>query len=91
MAIESNINSYYWELIESIAERAKDNVKDGVYGDEDECVWSAMDEGLIYYADQAYVVAHALQEGYVSWGETIEWDAIVDMLCSDIKEEMENE
>lgn len=91
MAIESNINSYYWELIESLAERAKDNVKDGGYGDEDECVWSAMDEGLIYYADQAYVVAHALQEGYVSWGKTIEWDAIIDMLYSDIKEEMENE
>lgn len=91
MAIESNINSYYWELIESLAERAKDNAKDGGYGDEDECVWSAMDEGLIYYTDQAYVVAYALQEGYVSWGKTIEWDAIIDMLYSDIKEEMENE
>lgn len=91
MATESNINSYYWELIESLAERAKDNVKDGGYGDEDECVWNAMDDGLIYYADQAYVVAHALQEGYVSWGKTIEWDAIIDMLYSDIKEEMENE
>lgn len=91
MATESNINSYYWELIESLAERAKDNVEDGGYGDEDECVWNAMDDGLIYYADQAYVVAHALQEGYVSWGKTIEWDAIIDMLYSDIKEEMENE
>lgn len=91
MAIESNIDSYYWELIESLAERAKDNAKDGGYGDEDECVWSAMDDGLIYYTDQAYVVAHALQEGYVSWGKTIEWDAIIDMLYSDIKEEMENE
>lgn len=90
MATESNINSYYWELIESLAERAKDNVEDGGYGDEDECVWNAMDDGLIYYADQAYVVAHALQEGYVSWGKTIEWDAIIDMLYSDIKEEMEN-
>lgn len=91
MAIESNIDSYYWELIGSLAERAKDDVKDGGYGDEDECVWSAMDDGLIYYTDQAYVVAHALQEGYVSWGKTIEWDAIIDMLYSDIKEEMENE
>ena len=89
MAVESNIDMYYEELIESLAERAYDNMKDGGYGDEDECVWSAVDDGLIYYCDQAYVVANALQNGFISWGKTIEWDAINDMLYSDVKEALE--
>ena len=86
MAVESNIEMYYEELIESIAERAYDDVKNG--GDEDECIWQAIDDGLIYYCDQAYVVANALQNGFISWGKTIEWDAIIDMLYSDVKEEL---
>lgn len=87
MAVESNIEMYYEELIESIAERAYDDMKNG--GDEDECVWQAIDDGLIYYCDQAYVVANALQNGFISWGKTIEWDAIIDMLYSDVSEELE--
>ena len=87
MAVESNIEMYYEELIESIAERASDDMKDG--GDEDECIWQAIDDGLIYYCDQAYVVANALQNGFINWGKTIEWDAIIDMLYSDVKEELE--
>lgn len=88
MAVESNINMYYEELIESLAERAYDSMKDGGYGDEDECIWNAIDDGLIYYCDQAYVVANALQNGFISWGKTIEWDAIIDMLYSDVREEL---
>ena len=87
MAVESNIEMYYEELIESIAERAYDDMKNG--GDEDECIWQAIDDGLIYYADQAYVVANALQNGFISWGKTIEWDTIIDMLYSDVSEELE--
>ena len=87
MAVESNIEMYYEELIESIAERAYDDMKNG--GDEDECVWQAIDDGLIYYCDQAYVMANALQNGFISWGNTIEWDAIIDMLYSDVSEELE--
>ena len=87
MAVESNIEMYYEELIESIAERAYDDMKNG--GDEDECVWQAIDDGLIYYFDQAYVVAYALQNGFIEWGKTIEWDAIIDMLYSDVREELE--
>ena len=87
MAVESNINMYYEELIESLAERAYDSMKDG--GDEDECIWNAVDDGLIYYCDQAYILANALQDGFIEWGKTIEWDAISDMLYSDVKEELE--
>ena len=87
MSVDSNIEMYYEELIESIAERAYDGMKDG--GDEDECIWQAIDDELIYYCDQAYVVANALQNGFISWGKTIEWDAIIDMLYSDVSEELE--
>lgn len=87
MAVESNINMYYEELIESIAERAYDDMKNG--GDEDECIWQAIDDGLIYYCDQAYVVANALQNGFIEWGKTIEWSDISDMLYSDVSEELE--
>ena len=87
MAVESNIEMYYEELISSLAERAFDGMKNG--GDEDECIWQAIDDGLIYYADQAYVVANALQNGFISWGKTIEWDAIIDMLFSVVSEELE--
>ena len=87
MSVGSNIEMYYEELIESIAERAYDSMKDG--GDEDEYIWQAIDDELIYYCDQAYVVANALQNGFISWGKTIEWDAIIDMLYSDVSEELE--
>ena len=87
MSVDSNIEMYYEELIESIAERAYDSMKDG--GDEDECIWQAIDDELIYYCDQAYVVANALQNGFIGWGKTIEWDAIIDMLYSDVSEELE--
>ena len=87
MAVESNIEMYYEELIENIADRAYDDMKNG--GDEDECIWQAIDDGLIYYCDQAYVVANALQNGFISWGKTIEWGAIIDMLYSDVSEELE--
>lgn len=89
MSVESNINMYYEELVASIAERAMDNIDDGGYGDENECIWQAMDDGLMYYTDQAYVVAHAVQGGFISWNNTIEWDAINDMLYSDVYEELE--
>ena len=87
MAVESNIEMYYEELVGSIAERAYDDMKNG--GDKVECIWQAIDDGLIYYCDQAYVVANALQNGFISWGKTIEWDAIIDMLYSDVSEELE--
>lgn len=86
MAVESNIEMYYEELVNSLAERAYDSLKDG--GDEDECIWQAIDDGLIYYCDQAYVAANAVQNGFIQWNRTIEWDAVIDMLYSDVKEEL---
>ena len=89
MATESNINTYYEELVQSLAERAADSLKDGGYGDESECIWQAIDDGLIYYADQAYILAHMLQGGFISWGESISWDVIFENLYDDVASELE--
>ena len=91
MATESNINSYYEELIARLAERAIENCETWE-GDQDESepLWQAIDDGLIYYTDQAYILAHALQNGFIEWGkEGIRWDEISEMLYNDIVEEME--
>lgn len=84
MSIESNINSYYWELVASLAERAKDS--DGM--ERDDAIMQAIDDGLIYYCDQAYIVAYALEQGYVKWGGEVAWDDIYNMLYNDINEEL---
>lgn len=66
MSVESNINMYYEELVASVAERAADDIKNDV--EEDEAIMRAIDDGLMYYTDQAYIVAHALQNGFIKWG-----------------------
>lgn len=87
MSVESNINMYYEELVASMAERAADDIKNGV--EEDEAIMRAIDDGLIYYADQAYIVAHALQNGFIKWGQECEWDAIFEDLYADVSAELE--
>lgn len=89
MAVESNVNMYYEGLVESMAERALDNIEDGGYGDEDECIWAAIDDGLMYYIDQAYIVAQGLMNGYITWGKEFDWTELHDMLYTDITKEME--
>lgn len=86
MAVDSNINMYYEELVASLAERAKDSSME-----RDDAITQAIDDGLIYYADQAYIVAHALEQGLVEWGGNVAWDEIYDMLYNDINEEMGEE
>lgn len=87
MAVESNIEMYYEELVASLAERAKDS--DGM--ERGDAIAQAIDDGLIYYADQAYIMAHALEQGLVEWGGNVAWDEIYDMLYNDINEEMGEE
>lgn len=87
MSVESNINMYYEELVASIAERAADDIKNDV--EEDEAIMRAIDDGLMYYTDQAYIVAHALQNGFIKWGQECEWDAIFEDLYADVSAELE--
>lgn len=86
---ESNINIYYEELIESIAERAYEDMKDDDAWDSSDEIWNAIDDSLIYYTDQAYVVAHALQNGFIEWGKEPMWDEITEMIYDDVAEEIE--
>lgn len=91
MATESNINTYYEELINSLAERAYDDIKDNEgddYEEETEFIWQAIDDGLIYYTDQAYIIAHALENGLIEWGKDINWDTIWEDLYDDVAEEL---
>ena len=91
MSVDSNINSYYEGIVESMAERALDNLDDGGYGDESECIWQAIDDGLMYYCDQGYVLAIAICRGYISWYKEVNWDEITEMLYDDVSEEMEHQ
>lgn len=91
MSVESNINLYYEELISSIAERAKKNIADGGYEDETDAIWRAIDAGLIYCRDQAYILAMAACRGYVSWNEDINWEEITEMLFEDINGQLNEE
>lgn len=88
MAIESNIESYYEELVASIAERALDSIKDGVE-DESEAIWREIDSGLMYYVDQGYLVAHAVVNGLIKLGEKVEWDTVYEDLCQDVQNDIE--
>lgn len=92
MATESNINMYYEELINSLAERAYDDIKDNEgdnYEDEADAISQAIDDGLIYYTDQAYIIAHAFQSGLFDWGKDINWDIIWEELYNDVSEELQ--
>lgn len=90
MATESNINSYYEEIIASMAKRAIENCE-GWEGEQDESepIWQAIDDGLMYYCDQGYVLAMAVCRGYVNWYKNISWDEITEMIYNDVVEEME--
>lgn len=88
MAVESNVNMYYEELVQDMAIRAKENLDDGNYGDESECINQAIDDGLMYYVDQAYVVAHALVNGFIEWGKDPIWDEIYEMLYDDVADDL---
>ena len=57
--------------------------------EEDEAIFQALDDGLIYYADQAYIIAHAVQNCLIEWGKDINWDEIWEDLYQDISEELD--
>lgn len=87
--IKSNLNSYYEDLIESIAEYADENIKDGYAEDEYAAIFDAINDKIIYYCDQGYILAQAIVRGYAEWGKAIEWDQIYDMLYDDVKKDLE--
>lgn len=89
MSVESNLNVYYEELVASMAEQAKNYEDEGGVWDGSDAIWQAIDEGLMYYCDQGYVLAMAVCRGYVNWYKDVSWDEITEMLYSDVSEELE--
>lgn len=87
MSIQSNINMYYKELVDSLKERREWVVEDDPKIEPFEAEARAMDDGLMYYVDQAYVLAEALMSGRIKWGEPVDWQNIYDMLIEDMNEE----
>lgn len=94
---ESNINTYYEQLVWDLAERVKlirsdyEKANDGEQMDTDYAVVKAIDEGFIYGADQAYVLARAFIDGDIEWGQQVSWDYIRVKLEDDIIKTYEDE
>lgn len=92
--MQSNINSYYekfvWSLVERVRLIRKDCENNEIEFDEDSAINEAIDAGFIYGTDEAYVVAHAMMEGVVSWGDEVNWDELIAMLINDVTEEYED-
>ena len=85
----SNINIYYEETIKDLAERANSYIENGTE-DEGEAINYAMDDALIYYVDQAYIVAYYMITYCPKWTDGINFDDVYMMLYDDIAEELQN-
>ena len=87
--VQSNINMYYEELIDSMAERAIGDMSDDNNENDEDIIWQAIDDGLMFYCDQGYILAMAVCRGYIDWCREIDWDGITEMLYDDVAEQME--
>lgn len=82
------ISKEYDAIIDELADRARSIKSENKELDDDECVRQAIDDGLYYTDDRAYILAWALENGTITWGADIDWWAIETMLIEDILEEM---
>lgn len=80
------ISREYKAVVRDLAERAKLE-----HGEKLEKIKRAIDDGFIYDDDKAFVLAQAVEERIIQWGEDIDWTAVEDMLLLDISAEMEEE
>ena len=46
--VKSNINMYYEDMIDSMAERAIGDMSDSDSEDDEEFIWQAIDDGLMF-------------------------------------------
>lgn len=83
-----NITKEYDAIIGDLAERALTYLDET--GDVDEAINNAIDDGLIYTDDKAYIMAWNIEQGIIEFGRQVDWDAVEENLIDDIKNEMEN-
>ena len=79
----------YTDIINDLAGRAYDYIKDGTE-DESEAINQAIDDGLIYYEDQGTVVAAYICTYCPKWSEPLDFEEIYMMLYDDISTELES-
>lgn len=97
MAIESNINTYYEEQIDSIAEYVMDRVKEIHEEDPDreidnlnDIINEEIDTRSIYYVDKAYYLARYYLENGDNRdedddrGNIIDWTNVWEMVFNDV-------
>lgn len=84
----STMYENYQAIIKDLADRAHDYIKDGCE-DETEAINQAIDDGLIYYEDQATILGGYIMTYCPKWGENINWEEVYMMLYDDIAEELE--
>lgn len=77
------MSNHYYDIVKDLADKVIEY--DGIY--DDEKYFQAIDDSL-KKEDEAYIVANAIEKGIISWGYDVNWDAVNDMLFSDIMEEI---
>lgn len=82
-----SISEEYSELVGSLAERARLIMDEGA--EKEEAVRQAICDGLIYYDDEATVIAHAFVNGLIQWGKEVDWTVIDEDLFEDIYNEVD--
>lgn len=79
----------YNELVNYMAEGALDWLNEEGYNyTEAEAVSRIIDDRFFWGDDQAIVLAHALINSLVSWGEEVDWEAINQNFWEDIYSEL---
>ena len=77
-----SITEEYSELVGSLAERARLIMAEGA--EKSDAVRQAICDGLIYYDDEAIVIAHAFINGLIQWGKEVDWTVIDEDLFEDV-------
>ena len=77
-----SISEEYSELVGSLAERARLIMDEGA--EKSDAVRQAISDGLIYYDDEAIVIAHAFINGLIQWGKDVDWTVIDEDLFEDV-------
>lgn len=85
MSAKNTIETQYDEIVEAIAEKAIEYISDDESDEKSECINDAIADYLIYYDDQAIVMAQAIEGGFVHFGrDDSVWQHVDEMLLDDV-------
>lgn len=85
MSAKNTIETQYYEIVEAIAEKAIEYISGQENDEKSGCIIDAIADYLIYYDDQAIVVAQAIEGGFVQFGRDDDvWQHVDEMLLDDV-------